>query len=90
MALQPFDSSRVESDAVGIKHYTGLTSSVLAMLRLSVDRDPNAHAVVELNGPQVSYRKLWDRSARVAGGLRAARLPCRSIPASPTPRSMTS
>jgi long-chain acyl-CoA synthetase len=28
--------------------------------------------VVELDGPRVTYGELWDRAARVAGGLRAA------------------
>ncbi len=59
-------------DDRGVKHYSGLPDSVLAMLRTSVERDPDAEAVVELDGPRVSYRALWDRSARVAGGLRAA------------------
>src|SRR5207302_5554567 len=33
---------------------------------------PEAEAVVELGGDRLDYRELWDRSARVAGGLRAA------------------
>ena len=38
----------------------------------SVERDPDGEAVVELDGPRVTYRELWDAAARVAGGLRAA------------------
>lgn len=72
MGEQPFDASGVEADAQGVKHYTGLPSSVVEMLRASVDRSPDAEAVVELDGPRMSYRELWDRSARVAGGLRSA------------------
>jgi long-chain acyl-CoA synthetase len=72
MVLHPFDESGVERDAAGIKRYVDLPDSVVAMLRTSVDRDPDAEAVVELDGPRLTYRQLWDASARVAGGLRAA------------------
>jgi acyl-CoA synthetase (AMP-forming)/AMP-acid ligase II len=40
------------------------------MLRASVDRAPDKEAIVEIGGERVSYRELWDRSARVAGGLK--------------------
>ncbi len=40
------------------------------MLRASVEQSPNAEAIVEVGGPRVTYRELWDRSARIAGGLR--------------------
>jgi long-chain acyl-CoA synthetase len=69
--VDPFDTSGVARDAAGIKHFTGLPGSVVEMLRTSVERDPDAEAVVQLDGPRVSYRELWDASARVAGGLRA-------------------
>jgi long-chain acyl-CoA synthetase len=72
MPLSPFDTSAIEVDADGVKHYLGLPSSVVEMLRTSVERDPLGEAVVELDGPRVSYRELWDGAARVAGGLRAA------------------
>jgi acyl-CoA synthetase (AMP-forming)/AMP-acid ligase II len=42
------------------------------MLRRSVDRQPDAQALMELGGPRVTYRELWHRSARIAGGLRQA------------------
>jgi acyl-CoA synthetase (AMP-forming)/AMP-acid ligase II len=41
------------------------------MLRESVQRDPSAVAVLEVGGPSISYGELWERAARVAGGLRA-------------------
>jgi long-chain acyl-CoA synthetase len=69
-APEPFDSTGVERDAFGIKRYTGIPGSVVEMLRISVDRDPDQEAVVELDGPRLSYRQLWDAAARVAGGLR--------------------
>jgi acyl-CoA synthetase (AMP-forming)/AMP-acid ligase II len=40
------------------------------MLRSTVDKSPDKEAIVEIGGGRVSYRRLWDRSARVAGGLR--------------------
>lgn len=72
MALHPFDESGVERDTAGVKRYVALPSSVVAMLRQSVERDALAEALVELDGARLSYQELWDRSARVAGGLRAA------------------
>jgi long-chain acyl-CoA synthetase len=44
------------------------------MLRERVDLAADAPAVIEVGGPEVTYRELWDRAARVAGGLRAAGL----------------
>jgi acyl-CoA synthetase (AMP-forming)/AMP-acid ligase II len=72
MPVHTFDAAGVVRDPQGIKHYQGLPASLLAMLRVSVERDGDAEAVVVLDGPRVSYAELWDRSARVAGGLRAA------------------
>jgi acyl-CoA synthetase (AMP-forming)/AMP-acid ligase II len=42
------------------------------MLAASVQRDPDATAVLEVGGPSLTYGELWHRSARVAGGLRDA------------------
>ena len=72
MVVRPFDESGVERDADGIRRYVDLPDSVVAMLRASVEADRDGEAVVELDGPRLSYGELWDRSARVAGGLRAA------------------
>ncbi|MDK3255569.1 class I adenylate-forming enzyme family protein [Blastococcus capsensis] len=72
MVLRPFDESGVERDADGIKRYVDLPDSVVAMLRASVDRDPGGEAVVEVDGPRLTYQELWAASARVAGGLREA------------------
>ena len=35
----------------------------------TVDRRPDAEALVEVGGDRLTYRQLWDRAARVAGGL---------------------
>jgi len=40
------------------------------MLRASVQADPQAEAVVAVGGERISYQQLWERAARVAGGLR--------------------
>ena len=64
----------------GIKHYDGLPRNLVHMLRASVDAHGAAEAVVETGAenaaenavsPRLSYAQLWDRAARVAGGLRA-------------------
>ena len=72
MALHPFDVSGVERDAAGVQRYVELPDSVVALLRASVDAAPQDEALVELDGPRLSYAELWERSSRVAGGLRAA------------------
>ena len=60
----------ITRDPQGIAHYDGLAPSVVEMLRRTVERLPDKEAIVEMDGPRVTYRELWDRSARVAGGLR--------------------
>jgi acyl-CoA synthetase (AMP-forming)/AMP-acid ligase II len=65
----PFDTSGIERDARGIAHYTGLPSSLVEMLRATVDAYPDGEALVEVGGRRLTYRQLWDESARVAGGL---------------------
>src|SRR4051794_1141468 len=68
----PFDTSGIEVGADGIRRYVGLERNVVAMLRSTVERSPERTAVVELDGPAVTYAELWDRALRVAGGLWAA------------------
>ncbi|HVB45762.1 MAG TPA: AMP-binding protein [Streptosporangiaceae bacterium] len=67
----PFDDSGVLAGADGIRRYPNLHESLLEMLRGSTDADPGAEALVGVGGERVSYSGLWDRAARVAGGLRA-------------------
>ncbi len=67
----PFDSSGVQPDSSGVRRYANLHDSLVAMLNDTVDAQPQAEALVELGGERISYRQLWDRAARVAGGLRA-------------------
>ena len=64
--------SGIERDSSGAAHYTDLPASLTAMLRSSVDRNPDVEAVVEVDGPRLTYQQLWDSAARVAGGLVAS------------------
>jgi long-chain acyl-CoA synthetase len=68
----PFDASGVVADAGGVRRYQDLPVSLVAMLDASVRAAPDAEALVEVGGERVSYQQMWDRAARVAGGLRAA------------------
>jgi long-chain acyl-CoA synthetase len=70
----PFDHISVARGDDGIARYTDLPRSLVHMLRASVERDPGATAVAEVGGEALSYEELWERAARVAGGLRAAGL----------------
>jgi len=68
----PFDTAGIERDADGVAHYTGRPESLVEMLRASVERATEHTALVEIGGPSVTYQELWERSARVAGGLRSS------------------
>lgn len=65
----PFDTSGITRGRDGIARYDHLMPSVVAMVRASVERHPDVEAVVEVGGERVTYAELWDRAARVAGGL---------------------
>jgi long-chain acyl-CoA synthetase len=64
-----FDSSGIERGADGIARYIDRPPSLVAMLRATVDRVGDREAIVELGGERLTYAQLWDRAARVAGGL---------------------
>jgi long-chain acyl-CoA synthetase len=66
-----FDHSHIVRDAHGIPRYQKRPRNLVEMLRKTVDATPDAQAIVELNGPAVTYQELWDRAARLAGGLRS-------------------
>jgi long-chain acyl-CoA synthetase len=69
--IEPFAMHDIERDAAsGVLRYTQLPSSLVEMFRNTVEADPDGEALVEVGGERVSYRDFWDRSARVAGGLR--------------------
>src|SRR5215217_2985459 len=70
--IRPFDMSGIERGEDGIARYVERPTSLAAMLRSTVERAPDVEALVEIGGERLTYRELWERAARVAGGLRAA------------------
>jgi long-chain acyl-CoA synthetase len=68
--IRPFDESGIKRGEDGIARYQGRPQSLLDMLRATVDKWRDKEALVEIGGERIGYRQLWDRSARVAGGLR--------------------
>jgi long-chain acyl-CoA synthetase len=68
----PFDETGVERGADGRARYRDRPASLVQLLQGSVQRDPDATAIVVLGGDSLSYGELWERAARVAGGLRRA------------------
>ena len=69
--IRPFDGSAITRGSDGIARYDARPASLVEMLRTSVERAPNDEAIVEVGAGRVTFQQLWDRSARVAGGLRA-------------------
>jgi acyl-CoA synthetase (AMP-forming)/AMP-acid ligase II len=70
----PFSTTGVSRDRNGIPHYDELPATLLDMLSEHVGTRPDSEAVVEISADRLTYRELWDRAARVAGGLRAGGL----------------
>jgi acyl-CoA synthetase (AMP-forming)/AMP-acid ligase II len=68
----PFPMTGVSRDRDGIPRYDDVPATLLDMLAEQVDSRPDSEAVVEIGAGRLTYRQLWDRAARVAGGLRAA------------------
>jgi acyl-CoA synthetase (AMP-forming)/AMP-acid ligase II len=67
--IQPYDMSGIVRGADGVLHYEGLPETVLELLRNAVDAVPDREALVEVGGRRLTYGELWDRAARIAGGL---------------------
>lgn len=70
----PFPRTGVAVDRNGIPHYDGLPATLLDVLAEQVEQRPDSEAVVELGVGRLTYRQLWDRASRVAGGLRESGL----------------
>src|SRR5579872_6056147 len=68
--IRPFDQSGIVRGSDNIARYQGRPSSLVEMLRATVDRAPMNEAIVELGGERINYRELWDRAVRVSGGLK--------------------
>jgi long-chain acyl-CoA synthetase len=67
----PFDIAGVERESDGISRYANRPDSLVHMLQATVERVGDRLAVAEIGGNGLTYRELWERAARVAGGLRA-------------------
>ena len=70
----PFPTTGVVRDRNGIPHYAQLPPTLLDLLAEQVEKRSDAQAVVELGAGELTFRQLWDRASRVAGGLRAGGL----------------
>jgi acyl-CoA synthetase (AMP-forming)/AMP-acid ligase II len=70
----PFPTTGVVRDGNGIPHYDDIPATLVDMLAEHVETRPDSEAVVELGAGRLTYRQLWDRAARVAGGLRESGL----------------
>ncbi|WP_433716657.1 class I adenylate-forming enzyme family protein [Nocardia sp. CA-084685] len=70
-AENPFPIHGVHRDGKGVAQYEGLPESLVALLRQQAESTPDAEAVVEVDGPRLSYRQLYERASQVSGGLRA-------------------
>ncbi len=70
----PFPTTGVSRDNEGVPHYDDLPATLLDMLAEQVGIRPDSEAVIELGADRLTYRELWDRASRVAGGLRASGL----------------
>jgi long-chain acyl-CoA synthetase len=69
--VRAFDTSGIGRDRAGILRYADLAPSLVAVLQSSVEHFADREAVVEVGGERLTYQQLWDRAARVAGGLSA-------------------
>lgn len=67
----PFPQSGVSRDCLGTPRYAAVPETLLDVLRTHVESRPDSEAVVEIGGDRLTYTQLWERAARVAGGLRA-------------------
>lgn len=68
----PFPRDGVTVLPGGGARYDGLPATLVDLLRARAAESPDAEAVAETGGKRLTYRELWDRASRVAGGLRAA------------------
>jgi acyl-CoA synthetase (AMP-forming)/AMP-acid ligase II len=66
----PFRNDGVERDANGMLYYTGLPRSLMHVLRDHAASKPGEEALYEVGGERLTYREVWDRASKIAGGLR--------------------
>ncbi|WP_037360528.1 class I adenylate-forming enzyme family protein [Amycolatopsis orientalis] len=66
----PFDLTGITRGPDGVARYDRLPASLVAAVRAAVQAHPEVEAVVEVDGPRLTYAQLWERASEVAGGLR--------------------
>ncbi len=66
----PFSEEGVERDVRGRRYYTNLPASIVHVLNARALATPELEAFYEVGGDRLTYGELWDRAARVAGGMR--------------------
>ncbi|PKW00026.1 acyl-CoA synthetase (AMP-forming)/AMP-acid ligase II [Amycolatopsis echigonensis] len=66
----PFDLTGITRGPDGVARYDNMPESLVAAVRASVQAHPEVEAVVEVDGPRLTYAQLWERASEVAGGLR--------------------
>ncbi len=71
-ALYPFSKAGVTRGADDVLRYDVRPPSLVHVLRRAAESDPAREALVEIGGERLNYAQFWERSARIAGGLRAA------------------
>lgn len=69
--VYPFSRRGITRDARGVARFSGLAATVPHLLRRAVDAAPEREAVAD-PARRLAYHHLWDRAARIAGGLRGA------------------
>ena len=73
---EPFDTTGIQTGDDGIRRYEGLAQNLVHVLQATTAAHGERTAIVELGSAdgRVSYGDLWQRAARVAGGLVATGL----------------
>lgn len=64
-----FDRSGVRRDSAGIARYVHRPASLADALYATVERFPAAEAIVEVDGPRLTYAELAERAESTAAGL---------------------
>ncbi len=70
--IKPFDYSGITRGSDHVARYDNRPRSLVEMLRVTVDKTPNAEAIAEIGGERITYSQFWNRASRVSGGLRQA------------------
>lgn len=67
----PFNNEGITAGLDGVKRYDHLPATLVDMIRANAETLTNEESVSEVGGQRLTHKDVWDRAARVAGGLRA-------------------